>query len=218
MAGEITDVEGLPEYRWEPEVSPGGRYRNIKTGRFVSAGEVIGAVDIRITESANIMTGLSHDLANGKINLAQWQKAMAKEIETANLLSGSIGAGGVNNLTAADRLLIEKQTREQLKYLQKFAKQIETGKVPLFKTDGTINGNLIDRAKRYALSSKQSKSIVENNRAKENGNTEVMRILGAADHCKECPPLAGKWVKIGQNVPIGATICGGYCHCREKYR
>lgn len=216
----------LPNYTWEPDVAPSGRYRSETTGRFVSSSAVNNALEIRLNESSNIITRLSHRLANQEISIAEWQNGMADETKIAKLLAGASEAGGANNLTPANLKLIEDDVRNQLDFLQRFAKDIEDGKVNMRRADGEVNGNFVNRAKRYGLEGRSTASNIRAQGAQENGLTQVMRVLANVDHCKTskhrkgCVVLAGIWVDIDseERVPIGGATCGPYCRCGEEWR
>jgi hypothetical protein len=51
------------------------------------------------------------------------------------------------------------------------------------------------------------------------GYTEEIRILGAADHCRSCLEYAGMgWQPIGTLPEIGDSECNMNCKCEFEYR
>lgn len=65
----------------------------------------------------------------GDLNIDQWYEQSARTIN-ANITAGrALGVGGFDSLTAQDRTAIEMMTDEELRFLNKFRREIDNGSV-----------------------------------------------------------------------------------------
>ena len=54
--------------------------------------------------------------------------------------------------------------------------------------------------------------------ARAGGFALERRVMGLANHCEDCPPLAARgWVPIGSLPGIGETACRWNCYCHFEY-
>ena len=80
-----------PAYTWNERSQ---RYRNSATGRFVPREQVRQALDIALDRSRNEVARLSRELVNGRINLADWQISVAREVKSMHMASAALAKGG----------------------------------------------------------------------------------------------------------------------------
>lgn len=188
------------------------RYRNARTGQFVSEARIHEAV-VKATEAsaANVKT-ITEQLRLGQITLADWQTAMAAEIKQAHLASVMLANGGRQQMTQASFGYAGRLIRTQYEYLRTFAEEVASGKQRL---DGTLNR----RAGMYVDAARGTFYQAKERQARLMGHDEERNVLGVADHCDGCVgETARGWVKIGELVPIGQRECRTNCRCRITTR
>ena len=203
-----------PAYEWSPGSQ---RYVNAVTKRFVKREQVRQALDIALDRSRNEVARLSRELVAGRINLADWQKAVAQEVKSMHMASGALAAGGWAQMTPQMTGRIGRIIRDEYAYLANFAQQIKSGQQRL-------DGSLVTRANLYAQAPRGTYHAIEQRGMMEQGKTECRNVLGPADHCEganSCIEQTAKgWVSLsgGAMVPIGRRLCLANCRCRLEYR
>jgi hypothetical protein len=198
----------VPPFSYDPRSN---RYRD-SAGHFVSGATVRGALNDVLDAGRQRVSALSQELRDGTISLADWQRRMAQEVRTAQAVSAASAKGGWAAMTKSDWGKVGNSTKQQLKYLQQFALDIESGKQPL-------DGRLIARAELYPQAGRQTYSRVERQGRQEAGLAKERNVLGEADHCNGClEATAEGWVEIGELVPIGDRDCMGRCKCHLEYK
>ena len=198
-----------PEYGWNSDAQ---RYIDLRTGQFVSRAQVRTALDQAIVSAKDGMRDIAQDLVDGNISLADWQTRMAQQIKLIHLASGAAAVGGWAQLTPSDYGRIGAALRQQYAYLQRFALQIENGLVPL-------DGRLIVRSLLYGEAGRGTFEDFARAAAQRAGMTHERRVLGAAEHCKDCVKYAGwGWKPIGTLPRIGNSQCVTNCHCTFEFR
>lgn len=198
-----------PAYEWSPGSQ---RYVNAATKRFVKREQVRQALDIALDRSRNEVARLSRELVAGRINLADWQKAVAQEVKSMHMASGALAAGGWAQMTPQMTGRIGRIIRDEYAYLANFAAQIKSGQQKL-------DGSLVTRANLYAQAPRGTYHAIEQRGMMEQGKTECRNVLGPADHCEGCLTETAKgWVPIGALVPIGDRLCLANCRCSISYR
>lgn len=195
-------------WAWDASVA---RYRSFVAGRFVSEATVRATGERFVSQSieSNI-ENITERFLDGKIDLATWQQRMAAELKDAHIVNACIGRGGRAQMTFSDWGRVGARLREQYRYLNRFAEEIKNGLLS--------NAQISQRALMYARSARISyydgltsaKAMAE--------FTEEQRVLGYAEHCTDCPDLAGYWAPIGSLPPIGMTQCLTNCKCTKIYR
>lgn len=194
-------------YTWDARTA---RYR--RDGRFVSRQQVRTWLDEAL-DAAGVRTGLlAERLRAGKIDLVSWQVRMAREVKNVQLYSAAAAKGGWAQLSPADLGRVGQSVQTQLRYLNRFAQDIRTGKQPL-------DGNMVARARLYAQSGRQMYHRTERLEMETRGYTQERSIRYAGDSCPGCVSEAAKgWVRIGSMVPIGQRDCKGNDRCSVEYR
>jgi hypothetical protein len=156
--------------------------------------------------------GISQQLVNGEINLAEWQIQMAAQLKTLHVAMGLAASGGVNAADPATLGFIGSQIKEQYKFLRRFARDIKTGRQKL-------DGSLVARSAMYPQAGRGLYHAVLERKALQAGLQESRSVLAVADHCKQCLSEAARsWVPIGSSIPIGQRICRTSCRCHLEYR
>ena len=109
----------------------------------------------------------------------------------------------------------------QYKYLDNFANDIYSGKVPLTNLKGEINGNLMRRADLYGQAGITTHHEMAQRQAAAGGADVVRRVLdGAAKHCDCCIDQAALgWVMMTDPnlLPIGSCTCATNCRCSKEF-
>lgn len=210
----------LKKYLFDPRLGSTGRYVDAATGRIVSQATVTDALEAQIDKSRQSINTICKSLANGNISLAKWQLSMRSELKTIHTISGALGKGGWAQMAPADWLAVARSSKEQYRYLQRFANEIADGKQKLFNLAGEVNGQFLRRADLYGQAGNNTYNAIRDRQAQVNGNTEERRILDpGADHCDCCVEQAALgWQPIGTLKPIGACTCLSRCRCEKEYR
>jgi hypothetical protein len=203
----------MSRYRWEPEAGTTGRYRDTKTGRFVSPTVIRSELDTLIDNaSKGVAEQLTTQLRDGAINLQDWQLAMMKHVKQTTLAAVALERGGFNNMSLSDYGRAGQLIRTQYDYLQNFANEIESGKQRL---DGTA----MARAALYTKSAREAFYVSKQAHGVAAGLTHVRSIRNSRDSCRECLDLDHKIFRIGDpayKLP-GRRLCSKNCLCTEEY-
>lgn len=186
-----------------------GQYRDAK-GRFISASKVHHEINKTVYKLENDLRSISRNLNQGKINLAEWQIQTAAKLKTAHLTAAAIGKGGRKQMTTSDWGKAGAAIREQYKFLNNFAREIERGKLS--------PNQIVFRSVSYAKAIRETFYKQEIELKKKAGYLYCRRILHAAESCVECESWASKgWVPIDEQPPIGGLICRNFCRCELEY-
>jgi hypothetical protein len=202
----------MPSYRWEPGTSVTGRYRDVRTGRFVPPKVVRDELDRYLLKSADPVKDLAQQLRDGAINLDDWHTAMRRQIKNAHLNAMAEAVGGYNNMTPADYGRAGQRIREEYGFLRSFADDIASGKQRL---DGTLQR----RAQMYIDSARKTYYRGIEAATQQGRVTHIRSVLNPADHCQECVALNKRWYRIsdGNYTPPGFRECRSNCKCSEEY-
>ncbi len=188
------------------------RYIDLRTGRFISKSAIDRAMRSVLAGANGAMQDLSVQLQNRVISISQWRDGMAGLVKDVHLASASVARGGWTQLTPADIQHVRRFTRDQLRYLDRFAAQIADGTVRL-------DGVFLRRVELYALMGIQTQHEVERQARLAAGFNEERNLQAATESCDGCTveTLRG-YVPVGQLVPLGARDCLSRCHCGIGYR
>ncbi|HRH45816.1 MAG TPA: hypothetical protein PKY82_29510 [Pyrinomonadaceae bacterium] len=186
-----------------------GRFRN-ERGRFISNSEVHLEINRTVVKLERNLRLISQNLNQKKITLAEWQIQTAKTLKTAHLVVAAIGQGGRKRMTNSDWGKAGALIREQYKFLNNFARQIERGK---------LSANKIEfRAASYSKAIRESFYKKEVEIRKQAGFSFCRRILNSMESCPQCSDWAGRgFVPIEEQPPIGGLVCGSFCRCELEY-
>lgn len=198
------------DYAWNETA---GRYIKISTGRFVPFSDVRDALESVIDQSAIRMNGITQQLIDKQVSLAEWQSVMMEQIKLSHTAAAAASRGGWAQMSQSDWGAAGRMIRDQYEYLRNFADEIASGKQAL-------DGRALVRADLYGDAARGTfEQMRRRYEQQQNGMQEEIRILGEADHCPGCLEQAGLgWQPIGTLDPIGAEECITRCHCTFKYR
>lgn len=185
------------------------RFRDAK-GRFISASRVHHEINKTSYKLEQNLRSIARQFNQGKINLPAFQIQMVEQIKIGHILTSTIGGGGRNQMTVSDWGKVGVQIREQYKFLNNFAREIEKGK---------LSANKIEfRAASYSKAVRESFYKQEIKIRKDAGFLFCRRILHATESCPECVFWATKgFVPIEEQPPIGGLVCKNFCRCDLEY-
>lgn len=186
------------------------RYR-AADGRFIERSRVLRELEQARIGVGEEMRALTESFRSGVITQVEWKLGMRSLIRSNAVLHAAIASGGVKQMSAADLGRVGAYVKRQYEYLSRFERQIESGEQPL-------DGRAVQRAMQYARASYGLFGEMERVKHRAAGYTEAMRILGVAEHCRDCVDWAGKWLPIETVPPIGAAQCRVNCRCTIQYR
>lgn len=196
-------------YRWSESA---GRYRDPKTGRFVSESRVRAVVDSITDAASDRMTAASQRLLAGEMSVGAWQAEMQATIKLAHTSAAIIAHGGADQMTPARWGAVGRAVKDEYQYLREFAQQITDGRQPL-------NGRLTARAAQYGQAARGQFERIRRRDQRERGYTQERNVLAPAEHCTGCKAQTARgWVEIGTLVPVGRRQCRGNCRCRLEFR
>lgn len=134
-----------PVWRYD---STAHRYRNTRTGRFISLDDARAYRDEfadAIKDRADVLTSR---LAAGEITIGQWVTQAREDLKIAYLNQYALGRGGFAQMKPEDYGSIGGQLANQYAYLQDFAEEIAQG--------GLTEGQIRARLRMYFESSTQA--------------------------------------------------------------
>lgn len=188
-----------------------GRYRDTRSGRFVSERSVRAVVDSIADGASDRMGRLAQELLDGSRSLGSFQAEMMREIKLSQLAAHTIARGGAAQMTPASYLAAARDIKEQYRYLRGMAADIASGRQP-------FNGSLVARARQYGQASRATFERTYGAGQQQRGFRFEANVLAPAEHCSECRELTALgWVPIGTLPPIGRRLCRSNDRCRIRY-
>jgi hypothetical protein len=199
-------------YAWDPRSGRTGRYRNIRTGRYVSEPEVRIYIERYLTKKADELQALTQEMLRGDITLARWRRVMAEQTVTTHGAVTAVSGGGMNNMSPDDWDWFADQMEFHIERLDNFVKDIISGRQPL---DGTA----VVRSGLYARSGKMTGENLRRQRAADAGLSEERRVRSAFESCPDCVRYAALgWQPLGTLPVIGDSVCRQWCLCFFVFR
>jgi hypothetical protein len=196
-------------FQWSEEK---GKYRDLVTGRYISALEVRRAVDQTLRSIGQETKRMADDLRAGRISLDRFRLEMRARTREVHILSAAAGRGGFNKMDAKAWGQVGGVIAEQDKFIDRFIGDIQTGKQPL-------NGQLNNRAAMYVEAGRTTHERAKREVLADQGHTEERNILRDAKHCGECPELTARgWQPIGTLPLPGQRECNVNCRCEIETR
>lgn len=193
---------------WDARV---GRYRDAETGRYLSRQQVLAYVRESIDRTSVVSDQLAGYVSSGILSPNDWRDLFREELKSEYIRQYLLGIGGRDQMTQADWGRLGAMLREQYKYLNEFAKELE----------GLSPDQIMARARMYINSSREGFEKAHLQVAKRLGMTEELWVLGEAEHCDDCIGFASEdWQPIGHFPEPGAgdTQCLTNCQCHKLYR
>lgn len=196
-----------PIYKWNPRA---GRYI-APSGRFVTQAAVQSAIEGAIKSATARIEAASRDMQAGRITLGAWQREMRRGVKDVTLYSAAATKGGWAQLNQRDLGRIGRIVRSQYGYLDRFAGQLGSGKV-------RPDGRMVERAKLYTRSGRQTVHLFGRVAARDRGETLERSVLESGHPCDLCVSEDARgFVPIGELIPIGSRTCGMNDKCRIEY-
>lgn len=190
-----------------------GRYRDLKTGKFISRANVLLETDKEVARVKTRLQGHTQLLLDKRITLAEWQARFTATLKDSHLRMSALGAGGKDRLTSSHFGSIGAILRKEYQYLYRFSKGIKEGEYS--------DRYILNRAGLYATSVRRSFFKGEQISRAIAGVRLAKRVLDQnAFHCQQCPMYSTRgFVPIEEIVVPGqACDCGGRCRCSIIYR
>jgi hypothetical protein len=172
---------------------------------------LIALLYVFITRLQRRVVTITQRMLDGGDQIDLWQEQMAGLLRPAAVAMFALGRGGIERITLDDIQTISETLEFQYVKLREFAVAVE---------GGFPDPRAVTRARMYpaslALLFHQARRIGHETA----GFTEERRVLTPAEHCPDCPPLAGlSWQPIGTLPDIGiGTRCQWNCKCYMEFR
>ena len=180
-------------------------------GKFIARNAIRAEIEKAVDVVGRKTEKIAKDLNAGKINIAEFQIQMRDEIKRASILSASVAKGGHKQMTASDWGKVGSDLKKQYAFLNKFARDIELGRVTGVKLE--------NRAKSYAQNIRMIYLNSEKESFKNIGKTECRRVLHSLETCPDCARWAAKgWVGIDEQPLLGTLQCRSFDRCSLEYR
>lgn len=193
--------------------SKSGRYRSLKTGRYVTTQDVRDLRGNLIAKKSNDAGMLSDKVAAGTAPVSQYQNVMISYIRNLNTSMFILGRGGIAAMTPNDWVVLGRYLEGEYVYLENFMADIENGNLTA--------GQIRSRAGLYVESSWTAYSLGESEGASAAGYTEERRIaVDDQGTCSDCSGYAAlDWQPIGSLPKPGEkSRCQRRCRCYFEYR
>lgn len=202
---------GAAALLWLADFGATGHYVDRRSGRVIPPQTLILALDDSIVRRTRLMRGLSQQLRDGTISIAEWEIRMREHVKMSHLIATALERGGWNNLGLPDFQRLREKIDNELEYLANFARQLASGEQPL---DGTF----LRRSELYGKSARTT--FYESRQANLAPGWEYVRShRSLTDSCIECVSLDSVWYRVGDpayKLP-GDRICNRNCGCYEEY-
>jgi hypothetical protein len=199
--------------RWQYDDSA-KRYRDLNTGRFLSANSVISMRDGHQEARKEVANDLADSLTAGDITVQQYVLRMRDEIKATYIAEYMLGKGGRHNMTQADWGSLGNQLRNQYGYLQNFAQEIAAGQLSQAQIAArgrmyfSSAGQAFERARGAAYmielpaypkdgTSECLTNCLCNWRLVDRGDhVEATWRLSAVEHCSTCEQRGRDWAPL----------------------
>jgi hypothetical protein len=212
MASTLSQIRAL--YSWNDKAQ-----RWMVRGRFVSESSLKLALVQYAAAAGQEVKELAGQMARGELPLPDWQLATADRIKNGTLAMELAAKGG--RLTARDYGRIGARLRTHYAYLQRFALDVEAGRLS--------PGQIVARASLYAAGFNGAYERARRDHwedlAAAGVRVEARSILAVAEHCEAgagrpgCAEEAARgWVPLETMSTPGTRRCLAACKCRLEYR
>lgn len=181
------------------------------TGQTIAASRIREWIDTAIANSKKWALAETQALIDGRITFEAWITELRDELRAMHTALSEIAIGGRSQWGAVEAGRLGQRLRQQYDYLGRLGRDVESG---YQKLDGT----LLNRVGLFVESGRGTFEGMKRGLMMDIGMTEEMRVLHPAQHCADCPPLAGYWAEIGSLPGIGETACLSNDACTFDYR
>lgn len=203
----------MADYRWEFDESA-HRFRDTKTGQFLSAREAIGLRDDSLERRATDVDTLASTLGKGDVSVQAWEAAMRDVVRDTFAAQYAYGRGGLNAMTTDDWQAINDLADAQSRYLRSFAQDVAAGRLSEAKISARSVLYLQSSRQAYGRGLAASWGIElpaypgdgsSECKARDKCHWEISETddeihatwkLGAAEHCATCVSRASAWAPL----------------------
>lgn len=201
----------LQGYEW---VASAHNYRR-PNGTFVKRDRILELLEQSIAQREGRMVKGTQAFLDGKISARAWVSRESIMLKREYLQNAALGAGGWDRLTPEQLRLISQRLNAEYARLGNLADQIAAGQV--------TEAQALSRLHMYQGNARQMYFIAEQStlpKAPQGTMYITRRLLGAAEHCKDCLDFAGQgWQPEGVlPVPSEGSVCDGNCRCTLERR
>lgn len=105
------------------------RFRDLRTGKFLSAGTVRELRDEFAAAQKTWAEDLARMVANGDLSVQAWELEMRERVKLVHLTEYVYGRGGRNAITADDKARMADLVKNQHDYLHNFAGDLAAGEL-----------------------------------------------------------------------------------------
>ena len=199
-------------WRWDDRAK---RYRDTATGRFITQHKAVTLRDYYIEAQKSQMDALTRKLLDRQINVQQWVLDMRQQVKETYINEYMLARGGRNNMTQADWGRVGRMLKDQYKYIDGFARDIDSGKV----SGGQIRTRArmyvdsatqaFERAKSESLGMPRLPAYPGDGQSQCRANCqcswditefedrwEAVWHLGVAEHCPDCVANSERWAPL----------------------
>ena len=147
-----------------------GRYRDNKTGRFVTDNKVRSYSDDLVVETAKRLKALAIRYDEATVSKTSWKNGFIEELQNLALTNFALGRGGVNQFTNDDKDALSEFMLAQRGFLVSFANDLDNMSV----------GQIIARSNMYA---KSTRTMFEFGRSRSIGIPDLPVYPGVGSEC-----------------------------------
>lgn len=179
------------------------RYKDTKTGRFISGKQVSELARASIQETGKIVS---------RLGPKEMRTVLREEVKRETIRQYLLGRGGEAVMSPHDWGTVGSIIKDQYSYLDDFAQGI----------DELSDAEVEARSFMYLNSAREGLEKGKREAAEESDYTEERWVLGGNNPCDDCKELADMgWVDIGELGQFpgdGETACKTNCECEIEYR
>lgn len=185
------------------------RYR-ASNGRFISNATMITLVETAASNAADDVLSIGNILVQGKVSLAEWQRATAIALKQMHIQQYLLGIGGEKMVTGSDRRRMSDRIQSELDYLAGFADDL---------LSGMSEAQFMARLQLYVEAGRSTYERARRAGHLTEGYHWERRRLGNAVHCDPCIGHSAKgWQDIGTLPHIGENCdCKSRCKCSFEF-
>ena len=173
--------------------------------------------------AAEDMGRVSAQLADGSITVEAWRDAMREASRHIHTSATALAQGSWDGVSAREWGYAGAKIKSEYKYLEPFAQDIASGKVPVYTIDPETGeripaGQFMARASMYAESGHGTLEASRRRGEQEAGAQWERRVLDDAENCDDCVEYALMgWQPIGTLPEIGDSACKSNCRCTFEF-
>ncbi|MFZ9272070.1 MAG: hypothetical protein ACO24B_01500 [Ilumatobacteraceae bacterium] len=156
----------------------------------------------------NDMREITNRYFDGRVDLDEWQRVMARKITSGHWASTALVKGGLR--LAAQSSFLRDKILQEIRYADRFKADIAEGRAS--------RARAVYRAGSYSDSMRGTASNIEQGDAVRNGAFRAYRIQLAEESCPGCVAFGGRWMPVSEMPAIGTQECGSHCKCVIIYQ